>query len=99
MPELTKVTYTHGAFGDCVVHLSLGDLDGDDVLGAAAALVSGFISNLLLAMAETQEGHDLLHQILFRISLETHEALGFSDDEPRAVCLDTAVVMKDVGDA
>ncbi len=75
------------------------ECDGDDVLGAAAALVTGFISNLLLAMADTQEGHDVLHQLLFRISLETHEALGFSDDEPRSVALDTAVVMKDVGDA
>ncbi len=26
MPELTKVTHTHGAFGDCVVHLSLVDI-------------------------------------------------------------------------
>lgn len=75
------------------------ECDGDAVVAAAAAIVTGFISNLLLEMAGTQEGHDVLHSLLFRISFETHESLGFSDEPFSGVANDTPVVMKDVGDA
>lgn len=85
--------------GNLWVQTLPNEADADDVLSAAAALVSGFLTNLLLASANTEEGHDLLHSLLALISNHSHEALGFSDEPFDGVIVDETNVMKDVGDA